>query len=103
MGLTAVPIPGTACSDRSVALLVELLAERLVESLTASIACSESILVLTGITAAIGAKENGAGRAYRTGPSRVWLKVENPDTPAMVRHREGLVNLGLVLYGTGHF
>jgi hypothetical protein len=55
MGLTAVPIPGTACSDRSVALLVELLAERLVESLAASMACSESILVLTGIIAAIGA------------------------------------------------
>src|SRR5271169_902799 len=55
MGLTAVLIPVTACSDRSVALLVGLLAERLVASLAASTACSESILILTGITAAIGA------------------------------------------------
>jgi hypothetical protein len=65
------PIPVTACSDRSVALLVGLLAERLVESLEASTACSESILILTGITAAIGAnprKVNGeAGRARARG------------------------------------
>ena len=27
---------------------------------------------------------------YRSGPSRDWLKVKNPDTPAMARHREGL-------------
>jgi hypothetical protein len=53
-GAHAVPIPVTARSDRSVALLVGLLAERLVESLEASTACSESILILTGITAAIG-------------------------------------------------
>ena len=26
---------------------------------------------------------------YRSGPSRDWLKVKNPDSPAMVRHREG--------------
>jgi len=26
---------------------------------------------------------------YRCGPSRDWLKVKNPDSPAMVRHREG--------------
>jgi bifunctional non-homologous end joining protein LigD len=26
---------------------------------------------------------------YRSGPSRGWIKVKNPDSPAMVRHREG--------------
>jgi ATP-dependent DNA ligase len=26
---------------------------------------------------------------YRSGPSRHWLKVKNPDSPAMARHREG--------------
>jgi bifunctional non-homologous end joining protein LigD len=26
---------------------------------------------------------------YKSGPSRDWLKVKNPDSPAMVRHREG--------------
>jgi bifunctional non-homologous end joining protein LigD len=26
---------------------------------------------------------------YRSGPSRDWLKVKNPDGPAMVRHQEG--------------
>jgi bifunctional non-homologous end joining protein LigD len=26
---------------------------------------------------------------YRSGPSRDWLKVKNPDSPEMVRHREG--------------
>jgi hypothetical protein len=25
---------------------------------------------------------------YRSGPSRDWLKIKNPDNPAMVRHRE---------------
>jgi bifunctional non-homologous end joining protein LigD len=25
---------------------------------------------------------------YRSGPSRDWVKVKNPDSPAMVRHRE---------------
>jgi ATP-dependent DNA ligase len=25
---------------------------------------------------------------YRSGPSRDWLKIKNPDSPAMVRHRE---------------
>jgi hypothetical protein len=29
------------------------------------------------------------GRAYRSGPSRDWIKVKNPESPAMVRHREG--------------
>ena len=24
-----------------------------------------------------------------SGPSRDWLKIKNPDSPAMVRHREG--------------
>jgi bifunctional non-homologous end joining protein LigD len=27
---------------------------------------------------------------YRSGPSRDWLKVKNPDSPAMQRAREGL-------------
>jgi hypothetical protein len=27
-------------------------------------------------------------RAYRSGPSRDWIKVKNLDSPAMVRHRE---------------
>ena len=26
---------------------------------------------------------------YRSGPSRDWIKVKNPGSPAMVRHREG--------------
>jgi bifunctional non-homologous end joining protein LigD len=26
---------------------------------------------------------------YRSGPSRDWIKVKNPDSPAMVRYREG--------------
>jgi hypothetical protein len=26
---------------------------------------------------------------YRSGPSRDWIKVKNPDSPAMIRHREG--------------
>jgi bifunctional non-homologous end joining protein LigD len=26
---------------------------------------------------------------YRTGPSRDWITVKNPDSPAMMRHREG--------------
>jgi hypothetical protein len=78
-----------------VALLVGLLAERLVESLAASTACSESILILTGITAAIGAnprKENGAaaaGRALEVRPFWSLVKVKNPDSPAMGRAREG--------------
>jgi bifunctional non-homologous end joining protein LigD len=25
---------------------------------------------------------------YRSGPSRDWLKIKNPNSPAMVRHRE---------------
>jgi bifunctional non-homologous end joining protein LigD len=25
---------------------------------------------------------------YRSGPSRDWIKVKNPDSPAMMRHRE---------------
>jgi bifunctional non-homologous end joining protein LigD len=27
--------------------------------------------------------------SFRSGPSRDWIKVKNPDSPAMVRHREG--------------
>jgi MmgE/PrpD N-terminal domain len=30
-----------------------------------------------------------ASAPYRSGPSRDWLKVKNPDSPATVRHREG--------------
>jgi ATP-dependent DNA ligase len=26
---------------------------------------------------------------YKSGPSRDWIKVKNPDSPAMLRHREG--------------
>jgi bifunctional non-homologous end joining protein LigD len=26
---------------------------------------------------------------YRSGPSRDWIKIKNPDSPALVRHREG--------------
>ena len=26
---------------------------------------------------------------YRSGPSRDWIKVKNPESPAMVRHRDG--------------
>jgi ATP-dependent DNA ligase len=26
---------------------------------------------------------------YRSGPCRDWIKIKNPDSPAMVRHREG--------------
>jgi bifunctional non-homologous end joining protein LigD len=26
---------------------------------------------------------------YRSGPSRDWIKVTNPDSPAMIRAREG--------------
>jgi bifunctional non-homologous end joining protein LigD len=26
---------------------------------------------------------------YRSGPSWDWIKVKNPDSPAMLRHREG--------------
>ena len=26
---------------------------------------------------------------YRSGPSRDWIKIKNPDSPAMLRHREG--------------
>jgi bifunctional non-homologous end joining protein LigD len=26
---------------------------------------------------------------YRSGPSRDWIKVKNPDGPAVVRQREG--------------
>jgi bifunctional non-homologous end joining protein LigD len=26
---------------------------------------------------------------YRSGPSRDWLKIKNPDSPAMIRAREG--------------
>jgi hypothetical protein len=66
-----------------------LLAERLEESLAASTACSESILILTGITAAIGAnprKENGAAAAaapYRSGPPGTGSRSRIPDSPAM--------------------
>jgi bifunctional non-homologous end joining protein LigD len=28
------------------------------------------------------------GAPYRSGQSRDWLKIKNPDSPAMLRHRE---------------
>jgi hypothetical protein len=31
---------------------------------------------------------------YRSGPSRDWLKVKNPDSPAMRRAREHFARLG---------
>ena len=31
---------------------------------------------------------------YQSGPSRCWLKVKNPDSPAMVRPREYFARLG---------
>jgi ATP-dependent DNA ligase len=31
---------------------------------------------------------------YRSGPSRDWLKVKNPDSPAMIRARDHLARLG---------
>jgi hypothetical protein len=33
--------------------------------------------------------ENPEPNICRSGPSRDWLKVKNPDSPAMVRVREG--------------
>jgi bifunctional non-homologous end joining protein LigD len=32
--------------------------------------------------------QEGFGGDYRSGPSRDWIKVENPDSPAMIRARE---------------
>jgi ATP-dependent DNA ligase len=29
---------------------------------------------------------------YRSGPSRDWIKVKNPDNPAMIRAQEGYGN-----------
>jgi ATP-dependent DNA ligase len=29
---------------------------------------------------------------YRSGPSRDWIKIKNPQSPAMVRHQEGAGN-----------
>jgi ATP-dependent DNA ligase len=31
---------------------------------------------------------------YRSGPSRDWLKVKNPDSPAMIRARDHFARLG---------
>jgi ATP-dependent DNA ligase len=31
---------------------------------------------------------------YRSGPSRSWLKVKNPDSPAMIRAREHFARTG---------
>jgi ATP-dependent DNA ligase len=30
---------------------------------------------------------------YRSGSSRDWIRVKNPNSPAMARHREGRCNL----------
>jgi hypothetical protein len=32
--------------------------------------------------------------AYRSGPSRDWIKVKNPDGPAMIRARDHFARLG---------
>jgi ATP dependent DNA ligase domain len=34
-----------------------------------------------------GIGSNRLSAPYRAGPSRDWIKVKNPDSPAMVRHR----------------
>jgi bifunctional non-homologous end joining protein LigD len=34
------------------------------------------------------------GAPYRSGPSRDWIKVKNPDSPAMIRAREHFARLG---------
>jgi ATP-dependent DNA ligase len=36
-----------------------------------------------------GAESKRLAAPYRSGPSRDWIKVKNPDSPAMMRHREG--------------
>jgi bifunctional non-homologous end joining protein LigD len=36
---------------------------------------------------------------YRSGPSRDWIKVKNPDSPAMVRHRGGAMVAGWIREG----
>ena len=36
-----------------------------------------------------GIVSKGLTAPYRSGPSRDWTKVKNPDSPAMVRTREG--------------
>jgi hypothetical protein len=35
----------------------------------------------------------GLTAPYRSGPSRDWLKVKNPDSPAMIRAREHFARL----------
>ena len=35
-----------------------------------------------------GIVSNRLSAPYRSGPSRDWIKVKNPNSPAMVRHRE---------------
>jgi hypothetical protein len=76
-----------------VALLVGLSAERLVESLEASTACSESIPILAGITAAIAAdsrKENGeAGHAPGSGPFWRLAQGQEPGQPGAARTGSG--------------
>jgi bifunctional non-homologous end joining protein LigD len=36
-----------------------------------------------------GIVSKGLSAPYRSGLSRDWIKVKNPESPAMVRHREG--------------
>jgi bifunctional non-homologous end joining protein LigD len=36
-----------------------------------------------------GMCRSGSARPIGRGPSRDWIKVKNPDSPAMVRDREG--------------
>jgi ATP-dependent DNA ligase len=35
-----------------------------------------------------GIVSKGLSAPYRSGPSRGWLKIKNPDSPAMIRARE---------------
>ena len=35
-----------------------------------------------------GIVSKGLSAPYRSGPSRDWIKVKNPDSPAMIRARE---------------
>jgi len=89
-GLTAVLIPVTACSDRSVALLVGLLAERLAGWLAASTACSELILILVGITTATGANQRfpRADFTNRLDPR----KCQSPGIPARETGRRSVTD-----------
>jgi hypothetical protein len=42
-----------------------------------------------GLVALLRAVQRLLGRPYKSGQSRDWIKVKNPDSPAMRRAREG--------------